>query len=94
MDDYVRHVRHAVDVVGADHVGLGLDFVEDLFAQMDPIVGGVLLEPDELGTIDGLERPADLAALGPVLVQRLGEERARAVASGTLVAGLRRLLPA
>lgn len=94
VDDYVDHVAHAVEIVGADHVGLGLDFVADIFVQMDPIVGGVLLEPDQLGTIDGLERPADLAALGAVLVERLGEERARAVASGTLVARLRQLLPA
>ncbi len=90
VDDYLDHIAHAVEIVGADHVGLGLDFVADIFVQMDPIVSGVLLEPGQLGTIDGLERPADLAALGAVLVERLGEERARAVASGTLVAGLRR----
>ena len=40
VDDFVRHMRHAVDVIGADHVGLGLDFVEDLFALMDPVLGG------------------------------------------------------
>lgn len=91
--DFIEHVAHAVEVIGADRVGLGLDFVADLFRQMDPIVGGVLLEPEQLGTIEGLERPADLAALGPLLVERLGEERARAVASGSLVAGMRRLLP-
>lgn len=92
--DYVEHVAHAVEIVGADRVGLGLDFVADIFKQMDPIVAGVLLEPEQLGTIDGLERPADLATLGPSLVKRLGAERARAVSSGTLVSGLRRLLPA
>jgi membrane dipeptidase len=92
--DYLDHVAHAVEVVGADHVGLGLDFVADIFEQMDPIVGGVLLDPDQLGTIDGLERPADLAALGPLLVDRIGQAQAGAVASGTLVDGLTRLLPA
>ena len=28
-DTFVRHVEHAVDVVGPDHVGLGLDYVFD-----------------------------------------------------------------
>lgn len=92
--DYVEHVVHAVGVIGADRVGLGLDFVADIFEQLDPIVGGVLLDSDQLGTIAGLERPADLAALGPMLVDRLGERDARAVAAGTLVEGMRRLLPA
>jgi membrane dipeptidase len=92
--DYVEHVAHAVEVIGAQRVGLGLDFVADIFDQLDPIVGGVLLEPGQLGTISGLERPGDLAALGPLLIDRLGEADARAVAAETLVAGLRRLLPA
>lgn len=92
--DYVEHVVHAVEVIGADRVGLGLDFVADIFEQLDPIVSGVLLEPDQLGTIPGLERPADLAALGPLLVDRLGQADARAVAAESLVGGLRRLLPA
>ena len=92
--DYVEHLAHAVEVIGAGRVGLGLDFVADIFRQLDPIVGGVLLEPDQLGTIEGLERPADLAALGPLLVERFGETDARSVASDTLVDGMRRLLPA
>ncbi len=94
VGDYVEHVAHGVEIIGAERVGLGLDFVADIFEQLDPIVSGVLLDPDQLGTIPGLERPADLATLGPLLVERLGEADARAVAAGTLVAGLRRLLPA
>jgi hypothetical protein len=53
-----------------------------------------LLEPDELGTIAGLERPADLADLGPRLVSRLGANPAARVSSGSLIEGLGRLLPA
>lgn len=94
VPEYVEHIAHAVEVVGADRVGLGCDFVADIFVQLDPIVGGILLEPDQLGTIRGIERPADLAALGPLLVERLGPEAAAQVSSGTLVAGLGRLLPA
>ncbi len=91
---YVDHIEHAVAVVGAEHVGLGCDFVADIFVQLDPIVGGILLEPDQLGTIEGIERPADLAALGPLLVERLGQADAARVASGSLIEGLGRLLPA
>jgi membrane dipeptidase len=91
---YVDHIEHAVAVVGADHVGLGCDFVADIFVQLDPIVSGILLEPHQLGTIEGLERPADLAGLGPLLVERLGETDAARVASGALTEGLERLLPA
>jgi membrane dipeptidase len=93
LDDFVRHVRHAVDVVGADHVGLGLDFVEDLFVTMDPVLGGVLL-PADLPTVPGLQRPADLAALGPRLIAALGDADARRVASTTMVERLAEILPA
>ncbi len=92
LDDYVRHVRHAVDMVGADHVSLGLDFVEDLFRVMDPVLGGVLL-PVDLPTVPGLQRPADLGGLGPRLVEALGADDARKVAAGTMIDRLAELLP-
>jgi membrane dipeptidase len=92
VDTYLDHIAHAVRVIGAERVGLGTDFVADLIDAMDPVLGGVLVE--DLGTIDDLVRPADLAALGPRLVDRLGEADARRVAAGTLIDGLARLLPA
>jgi len=94
VDAYIDHIEHALGVIGPDRVGLGLDLVADLFAQMDPIIGGILLSPDQLGTIEGIERPADLAALGPRLVERLGAETAASVSSGSMIEGLGRLLPA
>ncbi len=94
VDTFVDHVAHAVEVIGADRVGLGLDFVADIFEQLDPIVSGALLERDQLGTIKGIERPADLASLGPRLLERLGADAAARVSSGTLIEGLGRLLPA
>jgi membrane dipeptidase len=93
VDDFLRHVVHAVSVVGADHVGLGMDFVEDLFVLMDPVLGGALVAPVDLPTVTGLQRPADLADLGPRLVDALGEPTARAVAAGTIVDRLAELLP-
>lgn len=91
--DYARHARHARDLVGADHVGLGLDFMADLMVTVDPILGGALVDVNALPVIDQLQRPADLAELGQVLVDLLGEEDARLVASGTLVSTLAALLP-
>jgi membrane dipeptidase len=91
--DFVDHAEHAVRLVGADHVGLGLDFMADLFVHVHPIVGAALFDISELPTAKGLERPSDLAALGPLLVERLGEADARKVASGSMIEVLSRLLP-
>jgi membrane dipeptidase len=92
VDDFLRHLRHAVDVAGADHIGLGMDFVEDLFSVMDPILGQVLL-PADLPTVPGLQRPADLATLGVRMTETLGPDIARAVASTTMIDRLAELLP-
>jgi hypothetical protein len=73
-------------------VGLGLDFVDDLFALMDPVLGGVLL-PADLATVPGLRRPADLAALGVRMTQALGPQTARAVAAGSMIDRLTEMLP-
>ncbi len=91
--DFVDHVAHAVDVAGADHVGLGLDFVADLFVEMRPILGAALFDLADVPLARGIQRPADLAALGPLLVERLGEADARKVAAGTEIAVLSQLLP-
>ena len=91
--DFVDHVAHAVGVVGADHVGLGLDFVADLFSQVRPVLGGALFDLDDVPLARGILRPSDLAALGPLLVDRLGSTDARRVASTTEIEVLSRLLP-
>jgi membrane dipeptidase len=93
ISDLVDHVAHAVEVAGADHVGLGLDFVADLLAQVRPIVGAALFDIGDVPLARGIHRPADLAALGPLLVSRLGEGDARKVASGTEIDVLSRVLP-
>ncbi|MEI7745098.1 MAG: membrane dipeptidase, partial [Chloroflexota bacterium] len=92
--DYVDHVAHAVSVAGADHVGLGLDFVADVFTSVHPILGAALFDIGDVPLARGLARPADLASLGPLLVERLGEGDARKVAAGTEIDLLSRLLPA
>jgi membrane dipeptidase len=94
IDEYVSHAAHAVSVIGAAHVGLGLDFVADLFEQMDVILKGVLVDTADFRHIRGLQRPADLPALAVALTGRLGPDDAARVASGTLIESFGRLLPA
>ncbi len=91
---YVDHVAHAVKVAGAGHVGLGLDFVADVFSQSHPIVGGALFDIGDVPLAAGIQRPADLAALGPLLAARLGAGDAAKVAAATEIDVLSRLLPA
>ena len=38
VDDYIRHIDHVVDVVGVDHVGLGMDLAEEYFYRREDIV--------------------------------------------------------
>jgi membrane dipeptidase len=90
---YVDHVAYASQLVGADHVALGPDFIDDVAAIVDPIFTGLLVDPTALPVVKDLRRPADLAELGPLLVERLGAEVARQVASVTMVDFLTAALP-
>jgi membrane dipeptidase len=90
---YVDHVAHAVQLVGPDHVALGPDFIDDVAATVDPIFAGLLVDPTALPVVKDLRRPADLAELGPLLVERLGAEIARQVASITMLDFLTAALP-
>lgn len=93
LDAYVDHAAHAVSLVGAGHVALGLDFMRDLMGTVDPILGAALVDLDELPWVPELQRPADLALLGPRLVERLGREAAEQVAARTMIEVLAGLLP-
>ena len=92
--DLVRHIQHAIGILGADRVGLGLDFMADLMPIVDPILGGALIDLTSIPFLKDVQRPSDLAALGQVLVDALGEEDAAWVGSGTLRHRLTELLPA
>ena len=89
IDTFVDHVEHAVELIGAEHVGLGLDFLADTEAHSLPVSA----QPGHGFFIDVLERPDDLPAFGKRLEERLGPEVAGQVASGSLVSALERLLP-
>jgi membrane dipeptidase len=90
---YVDHIVHAVQLVGADHVGLGPDFIDDVAATVDPIFTGLLVNPTSLPVVKDLRQPADLVGLGPIMIERLGAEIARQVASKTMLDFLTLALP-
>ena len=68
----VDHIEHVAAVAGVDHVGLGPDFVKEVFEQLTPpIVGGVDFEGlDGRRVIEGLDGPAGLPLVTAELVQR------------------------
>jgi membrane dipeptidase len=85
VDSYLAHVGHAVSLVGPERVALGLDFMRDLVDAVDPVLGGAMVDPDASPWVDGLERPADLAALAARLLEALGPQAGRRVCAGTIV---------
>ncbi|CAB5051096.1 unannotated protein [freshwater metagenome] len=94
VESYVDHAEYAVNMIGSQSVALGLDFMKDLMGQCDPILGGALTPLDSWPFVAGLDRPSDLAHLGPALSARLGEEAAHDVAWKTMVTKLDSYLPA
>lgn len=94
VSSYIDHVEHATNLVGSDHVALGMDFMRDLYVQVAPILGGALVDLQSLPWVAGLDRPSDLADLGPLLIERLGIESATNVAWRTMATSLDDFLPA
>jgi membrane dipeptidase len=68
----VDHIEHVASVAGIDHVGLGPDFVKEVFEQLTPpIAGPVDFEGlDGSTVIPGLDGPAGLPLVTAELVQR------------------------
>ena len=92
VESYIDHVEHAVELVGADHVALGPDFIADTAHIVDPILTGLLVDVTRLPVVPGLTRPADLAEIPARVEQRLGSEAAERVVFGTLHNFVRGLL--
>lgn len=90
---YLDHIAHATATIGADAVALGPDFIDDVAATVDPILTGLLIDPQELPVVEGLSRPADLAGMARLMVERLGAEISEKVAYSNLIAFLRSVLP-
>ena len=97
VDHFIDHLAHVATVGGPGAEGavaLGTDFIRELFRLVDPVLGRQLLvHLDDIVYIDGFEAPADFAAFGVRLVERLGEPRARRFAADNMLDFFRRRLP-
>lgn len=94
VDGFVDHIEHAAAIAGEDRVAIGADFIEDLIATVDPILGRQLLvDPTELSFIDDLKAPPDYANLSSSLVERFGADRAARFASANMLGFFRANLP-
>lgn len=91
--DFIRHIQHAIAILGVDRVALGLDFMADLMPIVDPILGGALIDVTSIPLLEDVRRPSDLAGLGHLLVDALGAQDAAWVGSRTLRLRLKELLP-
>jgi len=93
----VDHIDHAVEVMGIEHVGLGGDFIVQVFHAlgMRPAADSLLPEGMPLdATIEGLSGPQDYPVLIGALRERgYGDVDLAAVAGGNFMALLRRSLP-
>lgn len=92
-ESLIEHVKAAGDSIGYENVGFGFDFIRDLMGQIDPILGGTLVDISQFPFVPGLDRPADLARFGQLLIDSLGTDIANQVAWQNLTGIMERLLP-
>jgi membrane dipeptidase len=98
IERLVDHVDHAVEVMGAEHVGLGGDFIRQvaLTLGLDDTTASLLPPGHKLSdAVEGLAGPEDYPALVDALRRRGYEgETLEGILSGNLLGLLRRALPA
>ncbi|MDQ1694984.1 MAG: rane dipeptidase [Frankiaceae bacterium] len=71
VERLVDHIEHVAATAGIDHVGLGPDFVKEVYQQLTPPVGEVDFDGlDVTVTIPGLEGPSGLPLVTAELVRR------------------------
>ena len=95
LDRVVDHVVHMAAVAGIEHVGIGSDFVADVFDELYPQYERFVLfdEADVKARVPGLARTGDLPALAEALERRgLSDEETAAVMGGNLLRLLRERL--
>lgn len=92
--DAVAHVEHVVGLIGEDKVGLGGDFVAEVFAEKIPacdrplVIEGI----DTAVMISGLEGPAGYPLLIDALSEKLPETAVEKIAGQNLVQLLERMI--
>ncbi len=85
---YLDHVAHLLEAVGPDGVGLGIDFILDVYDVTDAASDDAGRPDHGQNLLDGLKRPADLPALGTALLSRFDPATAAAVAHDNLASFL------
>lgn len=92
MEDLLDHITHVVDLVGADSVGLGPDFVREVFDEKTPLCDRPVLMDgiDVMSCVPGLEGPAGLPLVTEGLLARgMSEADIRKVLGGSALRLLR-----
>jgi membrane dipeptidase len=71
LDRVVDHYEHIADVAGVEHVGVGPDFVADIFADLYPADVDLTTEGlDPTATVPGLYASRHLPRLTAALLER------------------------
>lgn len=69
--DLADHVEHICQIGGSEHIGIGPDFVAEVFTEIAPATTGPGFEDfDPIETVDGLEGPAGMPLLLDELARR------------------------
>jgi membrane dipeptidase len=83
VGDLVDHIEHITGVAGIEHIGVGPDFVAEVFSEIAPATTGPGFEDfDPIETIAGLEGPAGLPIVGAELRRRSWPDESIARFSG------------
>jgi membrane dipeptidase len=95
LDRMVQHIDHAVEVMGADHVGIGADFMAQIVESgAEPAVQASSLMPDGASfgdAVPGFRGPEDYPALVAALAARgYAADELEAILGGNLLRVIRR----
>ncbi|MEV0286597.1 dipeptidase [Kribbella sp. NPDC050820] len=88
VDHLADHIEYVVDVAGEDHVGLGSDFVAEVFAEKIPACDRpvVIQGLDAEVYVPGLEGPAGMPLVTDALLRRgMPEDTIRKVLGANLI---------
>lgn len=67
IESYIDHIEHVIDVVGAEHVGIGFDFYDYNLDYMSPAERAYMID---VSAADGLSEDKDVKNLSPTLIDR------------------------
>ncbi|MBB5977271.1 dipeptidase [Kribbella solani] len=89
LDVLVDHIEHVVSLIGVDSVGLGPDFIKEVYAETKPAwceAAGARVLGSPVRYLDGLEGPAGLPLVTELMVGRGWDpDGVRAVLGGNVL---------